>query len=130
MQELLMRSNEEQQYLKKIQLQEEIAEERYLVQQMQLRQKQEAAINVLRTQQQEEARQNYGQELTNQMRTRQQIHKHNLEKDELARRYEKEQSAYKASVVEEARRRLLQQHAAQLQGFLPKGVLQNESDYQ
>ena len=40
----------------------------------------------------------------------------------------KQEEDYKARVVEEARRRMLQQHATQLQGFLPKGVLRTEED--
>ena len=35
---------------------------------------------------------------------------------------------YRARVVEEARRKLLMEHAAALQGYLPKGVLRSKED--
>lgn len=46
---------------------------------------------------------------------------------EFARR-EKLKEDYRARVVEEARRKLLMEHAAALQGYLPKGVLQSRED--
>lgn len=46
---------------------------------------------------------------------------------EFARR-EKAKEDYRARVVEEARRKLLMEHAAALQGYLPKGVLQTKDD--
>ena len=41
---------------------------------------------------------------------------------------EEKERTYKAQVVEEARRRLLMEHAAALKGFLPKGVIQKLED--
>jgi hypothetical protein len=38
------------------------------------------------------------------------------------------QEEFRARVVEEARRRLLEEHAATLAGFLPKGVLKTAED--
>jgi len=39
-----------------------------------------------------------------------------------------EQEAYRRNVIEEERQRLLQQHAAKLLGYLPKGVLRDSTD--
>ena len=50
------------------------------------------------------------------------------EQDALSLQMAQQEEAYKAQIVEEARRRMLEQHASQLQGFLPKGVLQSEDD--
>jgi hypothetical protein len=48
---------------------------------------------------------------------------------ELAERdYLGEMEEYRLRVVAEARKRLLQQHAATLKGFLPKGAIQNEEE--
>ena len=48
---------------------------------------------------------------------------------ELAERdYAGEMEDYRLRVVAEARKRLLQQHAAVLKGFLPKGAIQNEEE--
>ena len=41
---------------------------------------------------------------------------------------EEQERTYKSQVVEEARRRLLMEHAAALKGFLPKGVIQKLED--
>ena len=41
---------------------------------------------------------------------------------------EEKERTYKSQVVEEARRRLLMEHAAALKGFLPKGVIQKLED--
>lgn len=53
-----------------------------------------------------------------------------IEKDkELAERdYAGEMEEYRLRVVAEARKRLLQQHAAKLKGFLPKGAITNEEE--
>ena len=45
-----------------------------------------------------------------------------------ARRKLEEEEAFKARVVEAARQRLLQEHAAALGGFIPKGVLSRPED--
>ena len=49
------------------------------------------------------------------------------ERQELLAMQEKE--AFRQRVVEEARKRLLAEHAAKLEGFLPKGVIRNAEDY-
>ena len=40
----------------------------------------------------------------------------------------KEEEEYRLAVVAEARRRLLEEHARRLQGFLPKGALANQGE--
>jgi hypothetical protein len=43
--------------------------------------------------------------------------------------YGKEEEEYRSAVVAEARRRLLEEHAKRLHGFLPKGALQSQEEY-
>lgn len=40
----------------------------------------------------------------------------------------REEEEYRKAVVAEARRRLLEEHARRLDGFLPKGALQNQEE--
>merc|ERR1719277_2281100 len=49
------------------------------------------------------------------------------ERDQAAKLQEEEQK--RQVVIEEERRRLIQEHAAQLAGFLPKGTLETPDDY-
>jgi hypothetical protein len=40
-----------------------------------------------------------------------------------------EEEDFRRKVVEEARKRLLSEHAVKLKGFLPKGILRNREEY-
>ena len=51
-----------------------------------------------------------------------------MEADKLERNRKIADDLYRKQVVEEYRKQLLAQHAQQLNGFLPKGVLKNQSD--
>ena len=42
----------------------------------------------------------------------------------------REEEKFRRQVVAEARRRLLEEHAANLHGFLPKGVVKNKEEYE
>lgn len=50
------------------------------------------------------------------------------EKEELAQQEENER--FRREVVAEARRRLLEEHASKLHGFLPKGVVKNREEFE
>ena len=41
----------------------------------------------------------------------------------------KQEEEFRKTVVEEARKRLLAEHAVKLRGFLPKGILRNKEEY-
>ena len=41
----------------------------------------------------------------------------------------KQEEDFRKNVVEEARKRLLAEHAVKLRGFLPKGILRNKEEY-
>merc|ERR1711968_345579 len=41
----------------------------------------------------------------------------------------KQEEEFRKQVVEEARKRLLAEHAVKLRGFLPKGILRNKEEY-
>jgi hypothetical protein len=52
-----------------------------------------------------------------------------MEREKLELVQIKEEEEFRRSVVEEARKRLLAEHAVKLKGFLPKGILRNRQEY-
>jgi len=59
---------------------------------------------------------------------RAQLYEFEKEKELAERDYAGEMEEYRLRVVAEARKRLLQQHATKLKGFLPKGAIVNEEE--
>merc|ERR1719261_411416 len=71
---------------------------------------------------------NYKKDVADQMAQRDQMYRSALAAEAEQQRAIREAEEYKAQVIEEARKRILAAHAANLQGYLPKGVLQKQSD--
>merc|ERR1719198_26425 len=63
-----------------------------------------------------------------QVKQRQDMYERAKAADEVARQQALEKEAFRAQVVEEARKRLIAEHAANLREFLPKGVLLSNAD--
>ncbi len=121
-------ANQEQQAYKRERVEEERHIEREIMRRVHERNQADLAAENAR---QEEAARRAAEHLEmvkHQMRDRDARFQQAVEQDSLALQVARQEEAYKQTVVEEARRRLLAEHAAQLQGFLPKGVLQKPED--
>jgi hypothetical protein len=70
----------------------------------------------------------YQQQIVDQKIERRQMYQMERDAEVAARQRLEEEEQFKARVVEEARRRLLAEHAPHLAGFLPKGALQTAND--
>ena len=70
----------------------------------------------------------YIQNIQGQREEREQLYEMEKNKELAERDFGAEMEEYRLRVVAEARKRLLQQHAAKLKGFLPKGSVVNEEE--
>lgn len=52
-----------------------------------------------------------------------------LEKELFEKEQDRKREEFKKNVVAEARKRLLEEHAKQLNEYLPKGVIRNREEY-
>jgi len=106
----------------------ELAEEKRLIDAM----KRKFAEDEKREKEEALARLHANQEYQRQVRIQQQATRAMFEEEkneEIEKMKQTEEyEAYKAKVVAEARRRLLEEHAAKLNGYLPKGVIKSKED--
>jgi len=77
-----------------------------------------------------EAKRKYVKDIEEQRLTKKNMYYEEIarEKEELKQQEENEE--FRRQVVAEARRRLLEEHASKLHGFLPKGVIKNHEEYE
>jgi hypothetical protein len=73
---------------------------------------------------------NYRDEVERLVADRRQTHEEALQAEEQELRKRGAQEAYRNAIVEKERQRLLRENAEDLQGYLPKGVLKDEHDYE
>lgn len=124
----MMEANEQQRVLKQHLLEQQLAEEEEL-RQLTLA-KFEADVELDRQAQvrREQARETYIVEINEQRQMRADAFELEKRAELEARRRLDEEEAFKRRVVEEARKRLLAEHVAKLDGYLPKGVLKSSED--
>jgi hypothetical protein len=79
-------------------------------------------------QRREDNRARYKHEIEEQQQQRLQMYEKEKAAELEGVNYGKEEEEYRKAVVAEARRRLLEEHAKRLHGFLPKGALQSKDE--
>ena len=79
-------------------------------------------------QRREDNRARYKREIEEQQQPRLQMYEKEKAAELEGVNYGKEEEEYRKAVVAEARRRLLEEHAKRLHGFLPKGALQSKDE--
>lgn len=71
----------------------------------------------------------YRSHLGNQIKQKQELYRMELEKELFEKEQVRRREEFKKNVVAEARKRILEQHAIQLNEYLPKGVIKNKEEY-
>jgi len=124
----MMEANEAQKRFKKAQGVRDMEAEKVLVSKMMAKFKEDE--RKLKGEESERLRQRdlYKMGMEKQMLQRQEMYHDARAVDERERRDAGEKEEFRRRVVEEARKRLIREHASQLKQFLPKGVLQSEDD--
>ena len=130
MRQEMMNANEQQKRHKVVVREEEAEFENDILKRMQAKFDADEAAARRKEEQRRAAYTQYKQEVSHQMKERSDMFHAALVADAEQNKASREQEAYKAQVIEEARKRILQAHAAQLKGYLPKGVLQKAEDLQ
>jgi len=124
----MMEANEAQK-LHKIEMRAKMmADEQRLVSRMMAKFKEDDKKESMEELQRQQAKLQFKMNILDQMEAKRQRYEMMKRKDESARRKVAMEEMYQKRVVEEARRRLLMQHAAALKDFLPKGVLKKMED--
>ncbi|RHY89291.1 hypothetical protein DYB35_007573 [Aphanomyces astaci] len=118
----MMRSNDQQQVLKAQLVAEQKRKEdeynEFLKRKFASEERRAMEMDMFRRRQKEE----YKLSITAQNQHKQAMYHHELEKEREEAARIADEEAFKKAVVEEAKRRLLDEHAAKLHGYLPKGV--------
>lgn len=128
MRQEMMNANEQQMRHKVVLKEEEREFEDDILRRMQAKFEADEAAARRKEEERRAALQNYKQGVNMQMRERSEMYQQAQVAEAEQQRAAIADAEYKARIIEEARKRILQAHAAQLQGYLPKGVLQKESD--
>ena len=128
MRQEMMNANEQQMRYKVVVQEEEREFEDDILRRMQAKFDADEAAARRKEENRRAALRDYKKGVNAQMHERSEMYQQALQADAEAQRVAQAEAEYKAKIIEEARKRILKAHAAQLQGYLPKGVLQNESD--
>lgn len=125
----MMRANEEMQAMKADKVRKEKEEEEQIAEMM----KRKFEEDLRKEREEFERRQQekilYRGEITDQIKKRQEAYRIELEREQFEIDQEKRRQAFKAKVVEEARKRLLMQHGKELKEYLPRGVIRDQEEY-
>lgn len=124
----MMQANEQQKQYKVIVNEEEQAFENDILRRMQAKFDADDAAAKAKADARRKAALEYKDQVANQMAQRDHMYRAALDAEAKHQKTIRDEQEYKAQVVEEARKRILAAHAANLKGYLPKGVLQKESD--
>ncbi|KAL0584464.1 hypothetical protein ABG067_005643 [Albugo candida] len=121
--EVMMTSNAEQlRYKQEIQARQKAEEEAYnesLKQKFKSEARRDMELAIFRRKQKEE----FQREIAEQKAYKQRLVLQQVEVERREREAEEKEEAYRRQVIEEAKRRLLEQHAEALEGYLPKHLL-------
>jgi hypothetical protein len=77
-----------------------------------------------------EAKRNYVRDIEEQRLTKKNMYYEEIAREKEDLRQQEENEDFRRQVVAEARRRLLEEHASKLHGFLPKGVIKNREEFE
>jgi hypothetical protein len=124
----MMEANEQQRVLKQHLLEQQLAEEEELRQLTLAKFQADVELDRQAQARREESREEYIVEINEQRKMRADAFELEKRAELEARRRLDEEEAFKRRVVEEARKRLLSEHVAKLDGYLPKGVLKSSAD--
>lgn len=124
----MMAANEAQKLFKKEQKVLDMAAEKVLVGKMMAKFAADEQLEKNKEAARLERRDEYKAGMEHQMKQRQQMYELAKQTDAVERQKALEKEEFRRRVVEEARQRLIAQHAANLKEFLPKGVLTSEED--
>ncbi len=124
----MMDANEMQKRLKEEISKKAAADEEVLVAKMRAKFEADEAKERLQKQMRDQAKVNYKMGVEAQRKQLREMYEAEVKAESAARELEAEKSTFRERVVEEARRRLLEEHAALLKDHLPKGVIKSEED--
>jgi len=124
----MMEANEQQRVLKQHLLEQQLEEEEELRQLTLAKFQADVELDRQAQARREESREEYIVEINEQRKMRADAFELEKRAELEARRRLDEEEAFKRRVVEEARKRLLSEHVAKLDGYLPKGVLKSSAD--
>ncbi len=123
-----MAANELQKQIKADLSKKAAADEAVLVQKMRAKFEADEEKERLQQKMKMEAKLAYKLGVEDQRKQLREMYEAEIRAEAAARDLEAEKASFRERVVEEARRRLLEEHAALLKGHLPKGVLATEDD--
>lgn len=124
----MARANEQMLASKAAQREIDMAEENRLVNLMLKKFAEDEEKERKAAQRREDNRARYKHEIEEQQQQRLQMYEKEKAAELEGVNYGKEEEEYRKAVVAEARRRLLEEHAKRLHGFLPKGALQSKDE--
>lgn len=126
----MMNANEQQKEENRMRKVEEARLEAQIVARMKEKFRQDDLIAAAKLRKHKELEHDYKNEIHTQMQTRARFFANAKKADAEQQRKIREQEKYREEVVEAARKAILQEHAAKLKDYLPKGVFAKESDLQ
>lgn len=126
----MVAANATQRVMKQALRQQLMEEDRALKEKMQEKFLRDQEADRMAEQMRENERTQYVSSIDSDVRNKRSMVEGEKQREMDALRAAKEEEAFKQRVVEEARRRLLEAHASQLDGYLPKGVVKRPEDKQ
>lgn len=125
----MIEANELQKQFKAEARERERAEEMVLIQKMLDKFQEDERMERENARQRVEAKKRYIAEIEQQKASRRHQYVAEMEREKEELRQLQEQEEFRRQVVQEARKRLLAEHAAKLRGFLPKGIVKSREEY-
>lgn len=125
----MMRANHEMQAMKAEKMRQEQLAEEQIAEEMRKKFEEDLRREREEFERNQEMKRIYCGELQDQIKKRQEAYRIEIQREQFEIDQEKRRQEFKRKVVEEARKRLLQQHAVELNEYLPKGVIMNEDEY-
>jgi hypothetical protein len=125
----MMTQNQKQLSAKKVMIQEMEDEEQRIVKVMLAKFAQDEQLEVDKQQARQGMKDSYIQNIQGQRAQRAALYESEKQREMEERDYAGEMEEYRLRVVAEARKRLLEQHAVRLKGFLPKGAIRGEDEH-
>ena len=125
----MIEANELQKVFKSEARERERAEEMVLIQKMLDKFADDERLERENAQRRIDAKKDYIAAIETQRRGKRQQYVAEMEREKQELLAMKQEEDFRKNVVEEARKRLLAEHAVKLRGFLPKGILRNKEEY-
>jgi hypothetical protein len=128
--EEMIRANEYQKKIKAEVRAKELEEEMYLRAKMLAKFEADEASERKNVQLRLNAKRRYVKDIEDQRLTKKNMYFEEIKREKEELRQQEENEEFRRQVVAEARRRLLEEHASKLHGFLPKGVIKNKEEFE